>query len=308
MSDAFADRALDALLAEYRPPTMSPGLADRVVAAALALPQTLSPPPPAPQPRRGGRGRWLRRPLLAGGAALGIAFTGAVAASLAGVELPRPVAVVVEKLPFIGKAAPAPSTPPPRPAARLSPPPAPAKADAPLPAVPDAAPPTPLPPRIERRIERLQQAREIVAARRAAGLPTPRADRIEARRERAREVVAARRAAGLPTPRADRMEARGERMRDYLERRRQGETAVPPSASSATPEAPAAASAPEPLGAAPATQAERRPDLDERRERLRQRLTGPERAEWLRRVQERRAALRRARPPIRREGSRPPPR
>lgn len=216
MSSRPADRVLDALLAELRPPAMSDGLAERVAAAALALPQQASAVYAAPRHAR----RWLRRPLLVGGAALGLAFTGAVAATFAGVELPRPVAAVIEKLPLVGKA----PVPEPRPAPPLrravERPPQPAPQPKHLDTAPPLQPLPPLSPRFERRLDRLEQRQEIIAARRAAGLPTPGADRREARRERMREIVAARRAAGLPTPHADRMEAREARVRAHLEERR----------------------------------------------------------------------------------------
>lgn len=302
MTGISADLALDALLAELRPPPMSLGLADRVVAAALALPRGAS--ASRPIPRHSGRGRWLRRPLLVGGAALGLAFASAVAASLAGVELPRPVAAMLEKLPLIGKAAPEPPSvpaPPRRTSARPTPP-----AELPKQISAEPVPPPPvLPPRLERRIERLERAREIVEARRAAGLPTPRADRMEARRERVREIVAARRAAGLPTPRADRIEARSEQVRQLLDARRQqraadqptpqtGGAAPPPTPmpSSQRSDAPAAASA-EPAPAVSPQTADRQ-SLAAQRERLRrQQLVRPERLELLRRVQQRREVLRR---------------
>lgn len=307
MSGAATNLSLDALLADFRPPPMADGLADRVVAAALALPQAPAAAATSRGPRHDRRGRWLRRPLLIGGTALGIAFTGAVAASLAGVELPRPVAAWVEKLPLIGKAASEPVAPPVSRRSAERPPAPPPRPE------PSRAPPTmqespPLPPRLERRIERLERAREIVEARRAAGLPTPRADRIEARRERMREIVAARRAAGLPTPRADRLEARHERVRQLLETRRQRETTAAPTAVALPPPGPPAASpGPETTRSTVARQDERQPGPAERRERLRQRLAGPERAEWIRRAQERRALIRRLRP-AGREGFRQPPR
>lgn len=212
MSSWTADLALDALLADFRPPPVPAGLAERVVAAALALPHSAAAPPSRPRHAR----RWLRRPLLAGGVALGIAFTGAVAASIAGVELPRPVAAMLEKLPLIGKAQPEPeSAPAPASVSRRAAP-EPARPPAvPVAEAPPEAPPV-LPPRLERRVERLERAREIVSERRAAGLPTPRADRIERMLER-------RRAAGLPTPRADRIE----RLLEQRRAARAAGTAVP---------------------------------------------------------------------------------
>lgn len=293
MTAVPADLALDALLAEFRPPPMSPGLADRVAAAALALPQGGRAARAAPRHAR----RWLRRPLLVGGAALGLAFTGAVAATLAGVELPRPVAAVLEKLPLVGKAAPQPAPAPP-PARRVSERPA-SAAEPPKQVSTEAAPPPlpPLPPRLERTIERFERTQEIVAARRSAGLPTPRADRMDARRERIREIVAARRAAGLPTPRADRMEAREARVRQLLEARRQQRAAdptplpPPPAPVIQRPEPPATPTVVQPAPPVPSAD---RPGLVEQRERLRrQQLARPERLELLRRIQQRRELVRR---------------
>ncbi len=321
MSSWTADLALDALLADFRPPPVPAGLAERVAAAALALPQEIATPPSRPRAAR----RWLRRPLLAGGVALGIAFTGAVAATIAGVELPRPVAAVLEKLPLVGKAAPEPSPAPPAVPRRTS-------QTAPAPATPAVEAPsveTPpvLPPRVERRVERLELAREIVAARRAAGLPTPRADRMERMLER-------RRAAGLPTPRADRIErvleqrraARGagtgvplprdvpietrrERLRQWIEAQRDrreaaGQPAAPPrrepTPSSATPppvEPGAAVPMPEPNQPSPVSRTQLRDaaSAEQRRAWLRQQqILRIERLERLRRAQDRRATIRRA--------------
>jgi hypothetical protein len=108
----MTDHALDVLLAEYAPPSPPADLARRVVAAALALPQEpriARARRAARLPRRNRRGTWLRRPLLAGGVALGIAVSGAVAASLAGVKLDGLplVEAVLARLPFIDRAPPA---------------------------------------------------------------------------------------------------------------------------------------------------------------------------------------------------------
>lgn len=231
MSDRPRNPALDALLADYAPPSVPPGLAHRVTAAALALPQ--APTPPRWRGARDRRGGWLRRPLLVGGAALGLAFSGAVASTYAGVELPRPVQAVIDKLPFV---------------ARKTPdlPPAQARADAPAraaeetAAAPAAQPPErplatfwrSLTPEQQERlrqapaVRRLVVAKQIVDARRAAGLPTPRADIIEAAIERRRAAIAA----GEPVPprpgqtwRAQRRE----RIRDAIEARRAEVQAAP---------------------------------------------------------------------------------
>lgn len=93
----MSDHALDMLLAEYAPPPPSAGLAARAVAAALALPQesqALNGSRVAARPRHDRRGAWVRRPMLIGAVALGLAVSGAVAATLAGVKL--------DNLPLVG--------------------------------------------------------------------------------------------------------------------------------------------------------------------------------------------------------------
>jgi hypothetical protein len=310
MSSWTADLALDALLADFRPPPMPVGLAERVAAAALALPQAAASSRGSQPPRGDRRGRWLRRPLLAGGVALGIAFTGAVAASIAGVELPRPVAALLEKLPLVGKAAPEPAPAPPsapRRTSQAAPPTA-----VPAAETPPVEMPSVLPPRIERRVERLERAQEIVAERRAAGLPTPRADRMERMLER-------RRAAGLPTPRADRIER-------LLEQRRAARTAgsgvplprderiepprtrhetagqpvpLPPRDTPPQPmqrvEPSAVTPAPDRASPASSTQLRDAASAQQRRAWLRQQqMLRIERLERLRRAQDRRATIRRA--------------
>jgi hypothetical protein len=113
----MTDHALDALLAEYVAPPVPAGLAGRVAAAALALPQE----PLLAHARRAGamtrhdrRGKWLRRPFLLGGVALGLAVSGAVAATLAGLRVDWPaVEAVLADLPFLGREAPADPVPPP---------------------------------------------------------------------------------------------------------------------------------------------------------------------------------------------------
>jgi hypothetical protein len=174
----MSDHALDALLAEYVAPPMPAGLAGRVMVAALALPQE---PRLAyarrgsAAPRRDRRGAWLRRPMLTGAILLGLAVSGALAATLAGVRLDRLpiVAAVLEELPLGNREAPppravAPAPPPlpttappaeesPVPAPTEVPPPgtraAPARAAAPPPAAPPADTPSrsepPRPPVVE---------------------------------------------------------------------------------------------------------------------------------------------------------------
>jgi hypothetical protein len=175
-------RSLDALLSELAPPPVPSGLAGRAVDAALALAQAPALPSGAPHgPRRDRRGAWLRRPLIAGGVALGLAFSGAVAAKLAGVEveLPPKVQTVLAEVPFFGQMAkaeaPVPVPAPIRPRSEVRPV-EPALAEA----APKFAEPDPmLRRRRARAVRRYLFARQMVAERRAAGLPTPRADRIE---------------------------------------------------------------------------------------------------------------------------------
>ncbi len=172
--------ALDTLLASYGPPPVTPGLADRVAEAALAREQA---------PRLGAlrrtwrdrRGAWLRRPLIAGGVALGLAFSSAVAATLAGVELvlPPKVQTVLAEMPFFGRMAKA-EPPAPAPVRRAEPRPArqPARAEV-APETPAFEDELPIRGQRARAVRNWLAARRIVAERRAAGLPTPRADRIE---------------------------------------------------------------------------------------------------------------------------------
>ena len=148
--------ALDALLAEYTAPPVPAGLAARVAAAALALPQEprVRDARRATAPRHDRRGRWLRRPLLLGGVALGLAVSGAVAATLAGIRIDWPaVEAVLGDLPFVGGEASSESSAP----ARNAPPPAPA-----LPAIEPALVPE---SRIETRAEGAPTAESAPAAR-----------------------------------------------------------------------------------------------------------------------------------------------
>jgi hypothetical protein len=180
MSDRF-DPRLDALLRDVPPAPPVPGdLAARVLEAAAAVKQE----PRAAHARRVAarrdrRGRWLRRPLLAGTVGLGLVFTSAVAATLAGVPIPQKIAAVF----FAEEKAPAPRAEPPRRVAR--PPAAPAApmqtAEAgPKPEVALDSQPGPW--------RRLLMMQRIVDARRAMGLPTPGADRIERRLRRRAEL------------------------------------------------------------------------------------------------------------------------
>jgi hypothetical protein len=165
------DAALDALLADHVPPPMPADLAARVTATATALPQDPAPVGRAPRPVRDRRGAWLRRPLIVGAAALGLAFSGALAAGYAGVELPTRMRAVLARLPFVAPKAAPPARSPER------------RHQAPVRAI-DAPPPLGDAVRHQRMLRRLERVRAAAAERRAAGLPTPRADRIEQRIER----------------------------------------------------------------------------------------------------------------------------
>jgi len=164
---------LESLLASVQPPPVPAGLAERVAAAATSLPQEARPA----QARRGAgrdrRGAWLRRPLIGGAIALGLAFSGAVAATLAGVPLPAKVAAVIEQIPFVGHKSAEPERAPVRHAA-AHPAPRPAPVAAPPAEVASVEPPPPLPmgPR-PAAIRRMILAQRIVARREAMGLPTP---------------------------------------------------------------------------------------------------------------------------------------
>lgn len=167
------DKRLDALLRDLPPaPPVPAGLAARVLAAAAATPQEARPAYARRAARRDRRGKWLRRPILAGTAALGLVFTSAVAATLAGVPIPQKIVAVL----FPEAKAPEPKqVAAPRRAAR----------PAPVAATPvrttEAAPVAEVPVWSQRPNpwRRLFMAERIIAARRAMGLPTPGADRIE---------------------------------------------------------------------------------------------------------------------------------
>ncbi len=193
--------ALDRLLKTYAPPPVPEGLAGRAAAAAARHAQD-----PARRagggPRHDRRRGWRAHPFLAGGAAVCLAFTGAVAATYASdgrIDIPV-VRDVIAAVPLI----PQPSRPEARRVATTAPvKPKPRVETAPA----GAAPPAqvhlnPLPPRAA---YQLSQAQRIAEARRAAGLPTPRADRIE---RTAQRIVERRQAKGLPTPPVEEVEGR----------------------------------------------------------------------------------------------------
>jgi hypothetical protein len=137
----MTDHALDALLAEYAPPPPSAGLAARAVAAALALPQDsllANGRKVAARPRHDRRATWVRRPMLIGAVALGLAVSGAVAATLAGVKLDS-IPLVQAILRGLGSLVRVPDAAPPRRAAPPETAPPPVEA-APVPQEPAAAP------------------------------------------------------------------------------------------------------------------------------------------------------------------------
>lgn len=165
-----ADPRLDALLQDLPPaPPVPVGLQVRVLAAAAATPQEAR-PAYARRNARDRRGKWLRRPLFVATAALGLVFTSAVAATLAGVPIPQKLAAV-----FF------PETKAPEPKQAIAPRrvPRPAPTAAPLQTA-DAAPAAaaPVPSVQPDPWRRLFMAERIIAARRAMGLPTPGADRL----------------------------------------------------------------------------------------------------------------------------------
>ena len=170
------DSRLDALRLQVPAPPLPAGLVDRVAAAATAHPQEPRPSQARRIAGRDRRGAWLRRPLIGGAIALGLAFSGAGAATLAGVPLPSKVEAVIAQIPFVGRKTAEPERPPVRHAA---PRPAPAPAAARAPAVETAsADPAPMvmPPAA---IRRMMLARRIVARREAMGLPTPPVRQVE---------------------------------------------------------------------------------------------------------------------------------
>lgn len=172
MNGKAPDPRLDALLRDLPPPPVPAGLAARVLAAAAATSQETQPLRARRAARRDRRGRWLRRPVLAGTAALGLLVTSAVAATLAGVPIPQKIAAVF----FPEEKAPAPKqAEPPRRAAR------PATSGG-TPVQSAEAGPVAEEPEWAREpgpLRRLLLVQRMVDARRAMGLPTPGADRLE---------------------------------------------------------------------------------------------------------------------------------
>jgi len=169
----MSDLRLGSLLSQVPAPPVPAGLAERVAATATALPQEARPALARRAAGRDRRGAWLRRPLIGGAIALGLAFSGAVAATLAGVPLPAKVAAVIAQIPFVGHKAAEPERASVRhAAARPAPRPAPV---APAPSDMASADPAPLGMQQQRpaAIRRMILAQRIVARREAMGLPTP---------------------------------------------------------------------------------------------------------------------------------------
>jgi hypothetical protein len=169
------DISLDGLLAQVPAPPVPSDLAGRVAAAATLLPQEMRPAQARRAAGRDRRGAWLRRPLIGGVIALGLAFSGAVAATLAGVPLPAKVEAVIAQIPFVGHKAPEPERAPvrhaaARPAPRPAPPAAESAAAEPAPMMMAARPAA---------IRRMILARRIVARREALGLPTPSVEQVQ---------------------------------------------------------------------------------------------------------------------------------
>jgi hypothetical protein len=230
----MTDHALDALLAEYAPPPPSVGLAVRVIAAALALPQ--EPRRAAAGPRHDRRRAWLRRPMVIGGIALGLAVSGAVAATLAGLpgveavwakvigREPAPEPALPRALPEIAPPVPAPAPAQDEPAvARRVPAPAapatPATRDEVAPViVPEAAPRRAEIPEI-RRIEmppppvvRQEEAPPAVVPERPA--PPPQADeQLRPQREQIERAERLRAARQAQIERMQRLQQSRERIR-----------------------------------------------------------------------------------------------
>ena len=183
---------LNQLLDSFAPPPVPEGLAERAAQAASKVPQERRSLMPW---RRGSARSGWRRGALIGSAALGFAFTSAVAAEVAsGGRIQIPVVhQVVAAIPVF-------STHAKKPVQMAS------REIRPAPKPPEATPAAEpaVTPR-ERLMQTFVEAKKQVAERRAAGLPTPNADRIE---RKAKRIVERREAAGLPTPSLDEVELR----------------------------------------------------------------------------------------------------
>ena len=161
MSDPRLDPALGKALDAYTVPPLSPGFADRVVAAAANVRPSL----PAPVPSRGGRrARWIRgHRVVIGVVAFSLMSAGAAATAIFG-DVARTIPVIG---PLIASVSPAKPQPKPKLAAVAKPKPD----EGDPPAVVDEADTAPLPLTLpERIVVRRAIRREIVAERIAVGL------------------------------------------------------------------------------------------------------------------------------------------
>ena len=195
---------LNDLLDLYAPPAAADGLAQRAAVAAAKQPQERA---RTVFWRRGGRRGGWKRGALIGSAALGLAFTSAVAAEVvSGGAIQIPVAhQVVEAIPVL-KARAHPAVVHHHELAAHKVKPVQAKVIEPAQPPPTATPPQTLfaqnHPRLAQRFAIMKQR---VQERRAAGLPTPRADRLEAQANR---IVQNMQAKGLPAPPVEQVEMR----------------------------------------------------------------------------------------------------
>lgn len=166
MSDPKFDPALGKMLDAFTVPPLSPGFADRVVAAAASLPKSL----PAPvASRRGRRARWIRgHRVVIGVVAFGLMSAGAAATAIFG-DVARTIPVIG---PLIASVVPAKPQHKPKLTAVAKPKPG----EGAVPPVVEEAPPAPLPVALP---ERIAVRREFVAERIADGLQR-RAERREA--------------------------------------------------------------------------------------------------------------------------------
>jgi hypothetical protein len=217
---------LNELLDLYAPPSSPDGLASRAAAAAVAQ---LQPKGVFAAWRRGsGRGAWKRGAII-GSAALGLAFTSAVAAEVvSGGDIQIPVVhQVVEAVPILKATTHARDHRTELASAERKPRPK-SRAEVPVdqPSVEPIAPQAPTQPMRQRALQRFQKLKERVAERRAEGLPTPYADRLE---RQAKRIVERRHAGALPTPSLDQVEA-GLALRQARQRRLLRQMARDPSA------------------------------------------------------------------------------
>jgi hypothetical protein len=188
-------RALDG----YAPPPLSPGFADRVLAAAEARPAPL---PELRRPARGGRGWRMGRRIAIGVVSFGALATAAAATGLLGrLDLPVPSAGTVwASLTGTAAAAPAPKPSAPRPAA----------ADPATPATVEIVGPIDTPEELGEAFRRIDEVRK--------GRREERGQLID---QRIASEIERRRAAGLPVPTAEQEARLRQRLEDARTRREQ---------------------------------------------------------------------------------------